>query len=287
MRLSKTRSNDLAVSKQMQHMTYDLGFIGAGNMAEAIARGVLRSGRITADRIIASNPGPARRQLFQSELGLKAVEHNREVAASSRILLLCVKPQKCKAVLEEIAAVMPTETLVVSIMAGISTSFIESMLGGNCRVVRTMPNTPILVGEGMVAIAPGSRCTAADLATARHLFDAAGSVIEVTEEQMDAVTAVSGSGPAYIFFLIEQMIAAGVDLGLSPEQAKTLANQTALGAARMLTASPHSAAELRRRVTSPNGTTHAAITLIESNGLPAIVANAMKAAAARSRELRQ
>src|SRR3954466_8995491 len=131
-----------------------------------------------------------------------------------------------------------------------------------------MPNTPILVGEGMVAIAPGTNATKQDIETARRIFESAARVSDVTEDKIDAVTAMSGSGPAYFFFLVEQMVRAGVEMGLTPEQAHTLATRTALGAARMLTTSADSPQELRRKVTSPNGTTHAAITSMEAAGVP-------------------
>jgi pyrroline-5-carboxylate reductase len=269
-------------------MQYDLGVIGAGNMAEAIVQGVLKSGQLTAGRIIASDPTPQRRELFHAELGVRSVADNREVAAHSSMLLLSVKPQTCKTILQEIAAVTPAQTLVISIMAGISSAFIESALGGDSRrVVRTMPNTPMLVGQGMVAIAAGAHATADDLATARKLFDAAASVIEVDEKQIDAVTAVSGSGPAYFFYLVEQMIASGIRLGLSPEQARLLANKTAMGSATMLMNSTDAPEELRRKVTSPNGTTHAAITTMESQQLPAIIDAAMRACSERSKALGQ
>ncbi len=266
-------------------MTYELGILGAGNMAEAIVRGVLGAGRIPSSQIIAADVSPQRRDFFASELKVTAVEDNRVVASASKMLLLSVKPQMCRAVLEEIAGVTPADATIISIMAGISSTFIDAALGGNKRIVRTMPNTPMLVGEGMVAIAPGALATQADLARTRELFDAAASVIEVREDQIDAVTAVSGSGPAYFFFLVEQMIAAGVQLGLSPEQAKLLASKTALGAAKMLTNSTDSPAELRRKVTSPGGTTNAAIVMMEKLQLPSIVMQAMQACADRSREL--
>jgi len=266
-------------------MQYVLGILGAGNMAEAIVRGVLRAGTIKPDEIIAADVSPQRREFFESELNIKAVEENRQVAGESQILLLSVKPQMCKAVLGGIADVVHPDATVISIMAGISSRFIDSALGGNRRVVRTMPNTPMLVGEGMVAISPGQHAQPSDMAKARGLFEAAASVIEVREDQIDAVTAVSGSGPAYFFFLVEQMIAAGVRLGLPVEQAHLLATKTAMGAAKMLVSSTDSPAELRRKVTSPGGTTHAAITKMESLQLPGIVMQAMQACADRSKEL--
>jgi pyrroline-5-carboxylate reductase len=266
-------------------MGYELGILGAGNMAEAIVRGVLNGGQIKADQIIAADVSLGRRGLFENELHVKAVEDNRQVAGQSAILLLSVKPQMCKTVLEGIADVVPMDATIISIMAGISSNYIDSALGGNRRVVRTMPNTPMLVGEGMVALSAGQHATASDLKKARQIFESAASVIDVHEDQIDAVTAVSGSGPAYFFFLVEQMIQGGIRLGLSPEQARLLAAKTAMGAARMLVSSADSPEELRRKVTSPGGTTQAAITTMQAMQLPDIVQKAMKACADRSKEL--
>jgi pyrroline-5-carboxylate reductase len=266
-------------------MTYELGLLGAGNMAEAIVRGVLRSERVAADRIIVADPSPDRRGLFERELKVAATDDNGAVAAASKTLVLSVKPQVCATVLAGIASSLSLDALVVSIMAGISSKFIQQALGGRRRVVRTMPNTPMLVGEGMVAVARGSFATAADIMEATHLFSAAADVMEVTEDQIDAVTAVSGSGPAYFFYLVEAMIAAGVELGLTEPQAHRLATRTACGAGHMLVAGAESPAELRRRVTSPGGTTQAAIEHMAAAGLPKIVADAMAAAEKRSQAL--
>jgi pyrroline-5-carboxylate reductase len=268
-------------------MKYELGILGSGNMAEAIVRGVLNAQRLTPQQIIAADVSAERRKFFQDELGVIAIEDNAAVARQSRIVLLSVKPQMMQAALGGIGKVMSADSLVISIAAGISCEFIESALGETAawRVVRSMPNTPMLVGQGMVAVAAGKNATADDIAAARHLFECAADVIEVFETQIDAVTAISGSGPAYFFFLVEQMIAAGIQLGLSPEQSRKLAAKTALGAATMLTTSPDSPAELRRKVTSPGGTTAAAIASMESHGLPQIVIDAIKAAEKRSKEL--
>ncbi|HLL90592.1 MAG TPA: pyrroline-5-carboxylate reductase [Tepidisphaeraceae bacterium] len=269
-------------------MTYELGILGAGNMAEAIVRGVLRAGVLTADRVIASDPTPARRELFERELGVRTTADNVAAAAQSSVLLLSVKPQQMADVLKPVGAAMdPGNVLVVSIAAGISSSFIERSLGGGrpWRVVRTMPNTPMLIGEGMVGLARGQHATADDVAAATRLFAAAADVVEVAEEKINAVTAVSGSGPAYVYFLVEQMVKAGVELGLTPEQAHQLATKTAYGAAKMMLHSTDAPAELRRKVTSPGGTTHAAITRMEVNGLPQTIVDALKAAERRGREL--
>ena len=266
-------------------MTYELGLLGAGNMAEAIVRGVLRCDRITNRQIIVSNPSVGRREFFERELGVTATEDNDAVAKAVKTLVLCIKPQKAADVLAGIARWLAPDALVVSVMAGISAAFIQKTLGGKRRVVRAMPNTPMLVGEGMVAVARGSFATAADIQEATHLFSSSADVMEVTEDQIDAVTAVSGSGPAYFFYLVEAMTAAGVALGLTEDQAVRLATRTACGAGHMLVAGADSPAELRRRVTSPNGTTHAAIEHMAAVGFPKIVADAMAAAEKRSKEL--
>ncbi|MGH7213547.1 MAG: pyrroline-5-carboxylate reductase [Tepidisphaeraceae bacterium] len=268
-------------------MPYELGIIGAGNMAEAIARGVTSRGVLKPDQVLAADVSPQRRALFENDLGIRAVESNADVARQSKTILLSVKPQQMADALRGIGEVMDRQTLVISIAAGISTAFIEKHLGAGraWRVIRTMPNTPMLVGEGMVGLSPGAHATGADVAAARRLFESAATVIEVPEDKLDAVTAVSGSGPAYFFFLVEHMTRAGVELGLSPEQAHTLATRTALGAAKMLTTSTDTPRELRQKVTSPGGTTHAAITHMESNRVHEIIVDALKIAARRSKEL--
>src|ERR1700722_19994136 len=207
-------------------MSYDLGIIGAGNMAEAIVGGLLRGGKTAAERIAVSDVSSERRQFFQTQLKVAAVDDNKSVAAQSRILLLCVKPQQMAAVLAGLGAAANPDALIISIAAGVSTQFIETNLGGGkpWRVVRAMPNTPMLLGEGAAAICPGRRATSDDLAEARRIFEAGAVVIETTEDKMDAVTALSGSGPAYFFYLTEQLVKAGVELGLSPADAQLLAS---------------------------------------------------------------
>ena len=275
-------------------MPYALGIIGAGNMAEAIARGILSKQVLRPSEMIAADTAPPRRELFANELKIRCVEDNPTVAGDAQTILLSVKPQHMAAALAAIAPVMSPRTLIVSIAAGISTAFIEKHLGGgaggggkNWRVVRTMPNTPMLVGEGMVAIAAGAHATPDDLAAARKLFQAAAEVIEVTEDKMDTVTAVSGSGPAYFFFLVEQMIRAAMELGMTPDQAKLLATKTAAGAAKMLATSADPPDVLRRKVTSPGGTTEAAITHMTKQHWDQITVDAIKAAQRRGKELGQ
>jgi pyrroline-5-carboxylate reductase len=267
---------------------HQLGIVGAGNMAEAIARGVIRSGLLRAEQIVAADVSAQRRHLFSKELGIRAVERAVDAARGASMILLSVKPQQMVAVLATLSEEIDPNALIVSIAAGISSGFIERSLGPKnnaWRVVRTMPNTPMLVGQGMTAVAPGAFATSADVERVKKLFESASDVVVVQEAQIDAVTAVSGSGPAYFFYLVEQMIAAAIELGLSPEQARQMASKTALGAATMLATSPDTPQELRRKVTSPGGTTQAAITHLETGEAAQLVRDAVKAAARRSAEL--
>jgi pyrroline-5-carboxylate reductase len=268
-------------------MSYELAVIGAGQMAEAIVRGLLKSGLYRPDQLIAADVAEPRRRLFADQLKVRAIEANADAAKDANALLLSVKPYQMTEVLSGIGKVLDPQTLVISIAAGIRSATIEQHLGSQTpwRVVRSMPNTPMLVGEGMVGIAPGRHATPDDLAAARRIFQASADVIDVVEDQIDAVTALSGSGPAYFFYVVEHMIRAGVELGLTEAQAHRLASKTALGAARMLLTSPDTPQELRRKVTTPNGTTHAAISRMEDKGLGAIIVEAVKAAERRGKEL--
>jgi pyrroline-5-carboxylate reductase len=267
-------------------MSHELAIIGAGVMAEAIARGIISGGVLRPDQMIAADVSEARRKFFTDELRITAVPAAERAADGAATVLLCVKPHQVEFVLQAIAPAIQERTLLISIAAGIGSAFIEKALDQEkrWRVIRSMPNTPMLVGQGMVAIAPGANATQADLDLARRLFESCAKVIQTTEDKIDAVTALSGSGPAYFFFLTEQMIQAGIVLGLEPDEAKTLAIQTALGAAKMMADSPDPAAH-RRRVTTPNGTTHAAISHLESQNWPQVTVEAIKSAARRSREL--
>lgn len=267
-------------------MAHKLGIIGAGNMAEAIVRGVVSAGVFQAKDIIAADVSPQRREVF-SNLGADVTADNAQAVRDVQILLLSVKPQQMAAALAGIGTFLSPTALVISIAAGISSGFIERNLGGqtNWRVVRAMPNTPMLVGRGMSGLSAGTHATPGDLARAAAIFASAGKVVEVRPDQMDAVTAMSGSGPAYFFFLVEQMVAAGERMGFSAEQARLLAVQTAQGAAAMLSATDDPPQELRRKVTSPGGTTQAAITHMEANGVGPAVIEAIEAAERRGKEL--
>lgn len=263
---------------------YQLGVIGGGNMAEAILRGVLAAGVLKRDAVVVSEPKAERREMLARELRVACVDDN-PAAAACPFVLLAVKPQVMNDALAGIAGVVRADAVVISIAAGVATARIDQRLGGRGRIVRAMPNTPMLVGAGMTAVAPGPRATDADLVWADALFAACGRVVRVTEPMIDAVTAVSGSGPAYFFYLIEAMIAAGAAEGLSPDVAAQLAIQTCAGAAKLLAETGEKPEVLRARVTSPGGTTQRAIETMDAAGVKARLVDAVRAAAARSREL--
>lgn len=262
-----------------------LGFIGAGNMAEAIARGILGGRVLTKSRLLAADPDEDRRRLFSDELGIRTVDENLAVVEAAATIMVAVKPQVLDKALAPIGSAFGPKKLVVSIAAGVSTAHIEEILASGTRVVRAMPNTPMLVGRGIAAVCGGSRATEGDLAEAERLLGAAAEVVRVPEEHMDAVTAVSGSGPAYFFHLTELLAAAGTELGLDPEQAKRLARVTFEGAARLLAESGESAEALREKVTSPGGTTEAALRTFQGLDLQRVVLEAVRAARDRGREL--
>jgi len=267
-----------------------IAFIGAGNMAEAIARGLLRTAMYQAADLRASDPSPERQRLFQDDLGIACVQENSAaVVDGADIVLLAVKPFVVGDALQQIKGALRPEALLISIAAGISTGFIEQSLaaagGAGARVVRAMPNTPMLVGKGITAVCRGSAATERDLIAAERIFSSGGKTVRVAEASMDAVTAVSGSGPAYAFFLTEALAQAGVAAGLTELQAGQLARQTVIGAAELLEQSKDTPAELRRKVTTPNGTTQAAIETLQAGGFVELMGRAIAAAAKRSKEL--
>ncbi len=262
---------------------YALGFVGAGNMAEAIARGAIDKGVLSADSMIASDPSAARKALFEG-LGIKVVDSNAEVIAQSGQVMLAIKPQVLPELAGELAEHGRDDQVLISIMAGIGTGKLAKVIGRSARIIRVMPNTPMMVGLGMSGLAVGEHAKDGDEVLALDLFGAAGEVARVDEKLMDAVTAVSGSGPAYIYYLAEAMEKAASELGLGAD-ARLFVSQTILGAARMLADSPDTAAELRRKVTSPGGTTAAALGHMDANKVVGVIVDAVKAAEARGREL--
>jgi pyrroline-5-carboxylate reductase len=269
-----------------------IGFIGAGNMAEAIARGLLRSALYQPADIRATDPSPERQRLFSDELGIVCHADCQKAASEADIVILAVKPFVLAEALNQIQPSLKADSLIISIAAGISTRFIEQGLGGGGvvvgdgrRVIRVMPNTPMLVGKGISGLARGQFATEQDLIAAERIFSAGGKTVRVTENLIDAVTAVSGSGPAYVFFLAEALAQAGVAAGLTELQASQLARQTVVGAAALLDQSSDAPAELRRKVTTPKGTTQAAIETLEAGGFVDLMTRAVAAATRRSKEL--
>ncbi|NHW98561.1 pyrroline-5-carboxylate reductase [Pseudomonas koreensis] len=261
-----------------------IAFIGAGNMAASLIGG-LRAKGLQASHIRASDPGEETRQRVSAEHGIETFADNAQAIDGVDVIVLAVKPQAMKAVCEAIRPSLKPQQLVVSIAAGITCASMTAWLGKQ-PIVRCMPNTPALLRQGVSGLYATSEVTAEQRQQAEELLSAVGIALWLNEEQqLDAVTAVSGSGPAYFFLLIEAMTAAGVKLGLPKEIAEQLTLQTALGAAHMAVSSDVDAAELRRRVTSPNGTTEAAIKSFQADGFEALVEKALGAAAHRSAEM--
>jgi len=261
-----------------------VGFIGGGNMAEALVRCFLK-GTLPPGQIILSEPVEERRMLLNHRYQVNTTGDNLEVVRNSDLVILAIKPQMSPQVLKEIAPSFSSRKLLISILAGVATETLEGYFDGSPRVVRAMPNTAAIVGEAATAICPGRHASAEDLSMARDLFTTVGTVQVVTEGLMDAVTGLSGSGPAFVFTVIEALIDGGVRQGLSRETAHALAVQTVLGAARLVQKSAEHPAVLRDRVCSPGGTTIAGMQAIEERGLRATLIEAVARATQRSREL--
>jgi len=257
--------------------------LGAGKIGEALLAGLLASGR-TADELVFTERHPERAAELTARLGVAGVDV-ADAAARAEVLVVAVKPQDIAPVLAELAPVLRPGTLVVTLCAGLPIALFEGALPEGTPVVRVMPNTPMLVGEAMSAMSPGSHATAEQLATVEKMLAAVGRVVQVPEAQQDAVTALSGSGPAYFFFLVEAMIDAGILLGLPRTVVSELIVQSAFGAASMLRESADHPVLLREAVTSPAGTTIAAIRELERHGVRAALIDAIEAARDRSVEL--
>jgi pyrroline-5-carboxylate reductase len=268
-----------------------LGFVGAGNMGQALAKGLVDRKVFKAGEMIASDIDAARRRKFSRATKIAAVRDNLEVVREAPAVLLAVKPQTIDQVLAEIGAQMARDgiaprKLFISIAAGVPVARIQSHLGARCRVIRVMPNAPAMVGEGMAALVRGPQATKADEAFALKLFRAVGRAVALSDEGLlDAVTALSGSGPAYVYLFVKAMADAGVEQGLPAKLAYEMALQTLCGAAAQMRQSKAPVEELIRVVASPGGTTEAALRSFAANGFPGVVAAAIKAAADRSREL--
>jgi pyrroline-5-carboxylate reductase len=260
-----------------------VAIIGAGVMGETLLSGLIRGGHAPADLVVGEKRVERAAEL-REKYGVEVVA-NTEAAARADTVALVVKPQDMGEVLLEIAPHLHAGQLLVSLAAGITTAYIEQHIPEGIAVVRVMPNTPALVDEGMAAISPGTHCDEEHLAVAEGMLSVTGRVVRVPEKQQDAVTAISGSGPAYLFFVVEAMIEAGVHLGLPRSTATELVVQTVVGSAKLLRETGDHPTVLRERVTSPGGTTAAAIRQLEDHKVRAAFITAMEAARDRSRAL--
>lgn len=260
-------------------------FIGAGNMAEALVRGLVGPGGRSPGTLVVTDPRAERCDFFLERFGVRGLADNAEAVRGADVVVLAVKPQVMGDVLGGLAATLPAQARLVSIAAGIRCATIESAFSHQPAVVRVMPNTPALVGQGVSALCPGRWARDADLAQAEALLRPVGAVVRVEESQMDAVTAVSGSGPAYVFYLMEAMLAAAGDLGLAPAVARQLVYQTVAGAAALAADSTEPPDVLRARVTSKGGTTAAAIATLDERGVRDALVAAVRAAHRRAGEL--
>ncbi|OJU40969.1 MAG: pyrroline-5-carboxylate reductase [Microbacterium sp. 69-10] len=268
-----------------------LAFLGAGSMGGAILQGVVASGVPVDGGIVATNRTREKADALAGLSGVRSISlaenpaGNREAAAAARIVLIGVKPVMVPDLLREIAPVLREDAIVVSLAAGVTLDTFADVLGAGAHSIRSMPNTPATVSRAVTGIAAGASATAEDMALVRALFETVGAVIEVPESQIDPLSTVSGSGPAYVFLLIEELTKAASGMGFSEADARLMAEQTFIGAAALLEASGEDPAELRRRVTSPKGTTERAVAVMQDAHLDDMFARATAAALARAKEL--
>ncbi len=262
-----------------------IGFIGGGKMGEALAKGLIRAKLSTADSIIVSDVDNKRCQALEDETGIKTTQDNREVTANSDVIILAVKPNIMGTILEELKSDITSEHLVVSIAAGIPLNFMESSLNEGCRAIRVMPNTPCLVGETAAGYALGKNATRDDGELVGRILNAVGKPYLLEEKYLDAVTGLSGSGPAFIYMVIEALADGGVKMGLPRGVSTELAAQTTFGAAKMVLESDTHIGELKDSVTSPGGTTIEGLHALEKGGLSNTLINAVEAATKKSKRL--
>ncbi|WNC14082.1 pyrroline-5-carboxylate reductase [Brevibacillus brevis] len=263
-----------------------IGFLGAGSIVEAMLSGILKEGLVSPDRICVTNRSNTERldQLSQT-YGIHTTHDKMEVARSADILILAMKPKDAGEGLRELAGVVTPGQLIISVIAGVSTTLIGEWLGVNCPIIRTMPNTSSAVGLSATGLAANPSVTEEQLKLATSLFEAIGTVYTVAEEELDIVTGLSGSGPAYIYYLVEAMMGAGTTAGLDREMARQLTLQTVIGAATMLRDTREEPALLRKKVTSPGGTTQAGLEVLEAYQFKEAVTSAILRATERSREM--
>ena len=265
-----------------------LGFIGGGRMGEALIQGILKSGIISAENLLITDPVAERREYLTATYGVSTFDSSEDVNIWSNCatVILAVKPQIMKDVLLAAKSNINNSHLLISIAAGIKSSFIDTNLSGcKCRIIRVMPNTPAFVLEAISALSAGPRVTKSDMDTAVTIFDSIGKSVVLDEKYFDAVTGLSGSGPAYVFTFIEALIDGGSKVGLNKSDAELLAMQTVLGSVKLAMSSKESPAQLRDMVTSPGGTTVAGLQKLEAAGFNDIIMDAIKAATERSKEL--
>jgi len=259
-----------------------VGLLGAGKMGEALARGLLRARALPLERLMLSDSDPQRRKAVARALGVEVLDDNRRLIQEAGILVLALKPDVTRAVLPELADAITPEKLLVSIAAGVSLAELEAMVGADKRVVRVMPNTPALVGAGAAGYALGRNASERDAATVEKLLGAVGLCVRVPERLLDAVTGLSGSGPAFVAVFIEALADGGVLCGLPRQQALTLAAQTVLGTARLVLDGGKHPAQIKDMVASPGGTTIEGLRALEELGLRAAAIAAVQAAAEKS-----
>ncbi len=264
-----------------------IGFLGAGKMATALAKGFIRADLVRAKDIIASDPVEAARTYFQKQTGAKTSAQNSDVVRSAEVLILAVKPDQVKGALAEIRDHFTAKHLLISIAAGVPLAKLEEALGSDARVIRVMPNAPALVGQSASAFAAGRSAQAADCELAHKLFSSVGIAVKLKEALLDAVTGLSGSGPAYVYLFIEGLSDGGVAAGLPRDIATKLAAQTALGAAQMVLETGQHPGALKDMVASPGGTTIEGLHELEKGRIRGTLISAVRAAADKSRKLGQ
>ncbi|KQL46212.1 pyrroline-5-carboxylate reductase [Brevibacillus choshinensis] len=263
-----------------------IGFLGAGSIVEAMLSGILKKGLFSADRVYVTNRSNSERlDLLTETYGVNTTHEKMDVIKAADILILAMKPKDSAEALKELAGSVHPGQLVISVIAGVSTTLIGEWLGVNCPIIRTMPNTSSAVGLSATGLAANQFVTEDQLLLATRLFEAIGTVYTVAEEELDIVTGLSGSGPAYIYYLVEAMMGAGATAGLDREMARQLTLQTLLGAAHMLMDTREEPALLRKKVTSPGGTTQAGLEVLESYQFQEAVTSAILRATERSREM--
>ena len=262
-----------------------IAFLGTGNMAEAIIKGLLRAGTARPESIIATGRRAERLEELQRAYGIRTSQDNLAAAREADIVVLSVKPQAMDKLVVQVAPALDPRKLIISVAAGVPIAALERRLGAGARIIRTMPNTPSLVGAGACALARGEHASEEDLAIASRIFQAVGITTVVEENLLDAVTGLSGSGPAYIFLVIEALSDAGVKVGLPRYTALKLAAQTVLGSAQLLIETNAHPGQLKDQVTSPGGTAIAGLHTLEAGGLRTTLINAVEAATRRAKEL--